>query len=117
MDWARRGEAGTLRYMCRRCIAADVLGFTCRVRGSADKNNHMKGSLDKLLVAMVLLVLLGMLFAFRGDHDASVFLQGVITTVLGGLLGLVRSVDTRTINSVGPGEKSRRDQLRSDEVN
>lgn len=51
----------------------------------------MKDQLDKLIIVGVLLLSFGMLWCFRADHDLSVFTQGCITTLLGGLLGLVRA--------------------------
>ena len=59
---------------------------------------------DKVILFAFMLVFLVALWIFRADHDVVVALLGLMTTTLGGLLGLLRgSVHTNQTNEIQSG--------------
>lgn len=55
---------------------------------------------DKLVIVFVLLVILGLLYISKGDHDLLVFLMGVITTLIGSLTTLTKSNANTSKNAI-----------------
>jgi hypothetical protein len=49
----------------------------------------MRGEFDKVLLAAILLILLGVIVAHAGDHDTTQFLETTASGVAGALLGLI----------------------------